>query len=121
MYEAFKNDEKDISKGARPPFDKLQMFKALIIQSLYNLSDDQLEYQIVDRTSFKRFLGLKKSDKVPDSKTFWAFREHLIEKEVIEGLFETFNTTLDQMGVFANEGKIIDASFVEAPRQRNTR
>lgn len=121
LYEAFKNDEKDISKGGRPPFDKLQMFKALIIQSLYNLSDDQLEYQIVDRTSFKRFLGLKKSDKVPDSKTFWAFREQLIEKEVIEGLFETFNTTLDQMGVFANEGKMIDASFVEAPRQRNTR
>lgn len=121
LNEAFKNDHKDNSKGGRPPFNKLLMFKALIIQSLYNLSDDQLEYQIVDRTSFKRFLGLKKSDKVPDSKTFWAFREQLIEKEVIEGLFETFNTTLDQMGVFANEGKMIDASFVESPRQRNTR
>jgi len=121
INEAFKNNDKDNSKGGRPPFNKLLMFKALIIQSLYNLSDDQLEYQIVDRTSFKRFLGLKKSDKVPDSKTFWAFREQLIEKEVIEGLFETFNTTLDQMGVFANEGNMIDASFVEVPRQRNTR
>jgi len=118
---AFKYDEKDISKGGRPPFDKLLMFKALIIQSLYNLSDDQLEYQIVDRASFKRFLGLKKSDKVPDSKTFWAFREQLIEKEAIESLFETFNAALDAMGVFAHEGKMIDASFVEAPRQRNTR
>lgn len=118
---AFENEEKDISKGGRPSFAKLMMFKALIIQSLYNLSDDQLEYQIVDRASFKRFLVLKKSDKVPDSKTFWAFREQLIEKEIIEGLFETFNATLDEMGVFANEGKMIDASFVEAPRQRNTR
>ena len=67
---AFKNEESDKSKGGRPPFEKLMMFKSLLIQSLYNLSDDQLEYQIVDRASFKRFLGLKKSDKVPDSKTF---------------------------------------------------
>lgn len=118
---AFKNDEVDKSKGGRPPFDKLMMFKALIIQSLYNLSDDQLEYQIVDRTSFKRFLGLKKSDKVPDSKTFWHFREQLIEKDVIMSLFTTFNETLDSAGVFANEGKMVDASFVEAPRQRNSR
>ncbi|MBA7532585.1 IS5 family transposase ISPmar3 [subsurface metagenome] len=97
------------------------MFKALLIQSLYNLSDDQLEYQIVDRSSFKRFLGLKKNDKVPDSKTFWVFREQLIEKEVIEGLFKIFNETLDAAGIFANEGKMVDASFVETPRQRNTR
>jgi len=118
---AFKNEEVDKSKGGRPPFDKLMMFKALIIQSLYNLSDDQLEYQIVDRTSFKRFLGLKKSDKVPDSKTFWFFRERLIERDVIMGLFERFNETLDKAGVFANEGKMVDASFVESPRQRNSR
>jgi len=121
LNEAYKNEDKDLSKGGRPPFCKLMMFKALLIQSLYNLSDDQLEYQIVDRSSFKRFLGLKKSDKVPDSKTFWVFREQLIEKEVIEGLFKIFNKTLDAAGVFANEGKMVDASFVEAPRQRNTR
>jgi len=91
------------------------------MQSLYNLSDDQLEYQIVDRSSFKRFLGLKKSDKVPDSKTFWVFREQLIENDVIITLFKTFNEILDSAGVFANEGKMVDASFVEAPRQRNNR
>ena len=121
LNEAYKDEDKDLSKGGRPPFCRLMMFKALLIQSLYNLSDDQLEYQIVDRASFKRFLGLKKSDKVPDSKTFWTFREQLIEKEIIEGLFKIFNETLDAAGVFANEGKMVDASFVEAPRQRNTR
>jgi IS5 family transposase len=121
LYEAFKDEEKDMLKGGRPPFSKLMLFKALLIQSLYNLSDDQLEFQIVDRASFKRFLSLKKSDKVPDSKTFWAFREQLIEKEVIMDLFKHFNETLDAKGVFASEGKMIDASFVEAPRQRNTR
>jgi len=121
LNEAFKDGDKDLSKGGRPPFCKLMMFKALLIQSIYNLSDDQLEYQILDRASFKRFLGLKKSDKVPDSKTFWFFREQLIEKDVIMGLFKTFNETLDTAGVFANEGKMVDASFVETPRQRNTR
>jgi len=121
LDKAFSDEAKDLSKGGRPPFNKLILFKALLIQSLYNLSDDQLEYQITDRASFKRFLGLKKSDKVPDSKTFWFFREQLIEKDVITGLFRTFNETLDAAGVFANEGKMVDASFVEAPRQRNTR
>jgi len=75
-----------------------------------------LEYQIVDRASFKRFLGLKKSDKVPDSKTFWTFPEQLIEKEIIEWLFKIFNETLDVAGVFANEGKMVDAGFVEATK-----
>src|SRR5450759_5246478 len=121
INEAFKNEDRDLSKGGRPSFNRLTLFKALVIQSLYNLSDDQLEYQIVDRASFKRFLGLKKSDKVPDSKTFWLFREQLIEKDVIMGLFKIFNETLDAAGVFANEGKMVDASFVEAQRQRNTR
>ena len=121
LNEPFKDEDKDISKGGRPPFSKLMLFKALLIQRLYNLSDDQLEYQILDRASFKRFLGLKKSDKVPDSKTFWAFREQLIEKDIILGLFKIFNETLDASGIFANEGKMVDASFVEAPRQRNTR
>ncbi|MGC9355532.1 MAG: transposase [Mariniphaga sp.] len=73
LDKTFAEETKDRSKGGRPPFDKLVLFKALLIQSLYNLSDDQLEYQITDRASFKRFLGLKKSDKVPDSKTFWHF------------------------------------------------
>jgi len=121
INEAFKNELRDLSKGGRPPFDKLLLLKSLLIQSLYNLSDDQLEYQINDRASFKRFLRLKKSDKVPDSKTFWSFREQLIEKNVIQGLFKTFNENLDAAGVFANEGKMVDASFVEVPRQRNTR
>lgn len=121
LDKAFADETKDRSKGGRLPFDKLLLFKALLIQSLYNLSDDQLEYQITDRASFKRFLGLKKSDKVPDSKTFWHFREQWIEKDVIMGLFTTFNETLDAVGVFANEGKMVDASFVEAPRQHETR
>lgn len=109
------------SKAGRPPFDRIMMFKLLILQSLYSLSDDQMEFQITDRLSFKRFLKLKTSDKVPDSKTIWKFRETLIQEGVIEALFHRFNEALDDQSVFANTGQIVDASFVEVPRQRNTR
>jgi transposase, IS5 family len=109
------------SNAGRPPFDRILMFKILILQSLYNLSDDQIEYQITDRLTFKRFLGLKSSDRVPDSKTIWKFRETLIQEEVIAALFYRFNQALDDQCIFAKTGQIVDASFVEAPRQRNTR
>jgi len=117
---AFSKPE-NYSKMGRPPFDRLMMFKILILQSLYSLSDDQMEFQITDRLTFKRFLGLKSSDKVPDSKTIWNFRETLIKEEVIEALFFRFNQALDDQSVFAQTGQIVDASIVEVPRQRNTR
>ena len=104
-----------------PPYDRLMLFKALIIQSLYHLSDEQLEYQILDMTSFKAFLGMKKSDRVPDSRTYWNFREQLIASGYIESLFSALNAQPDKCEVFANEGKIVDAIFVEVPKQRNNR
>ena len=109
------------SNAGRPPFDRVMMFKLLILQSLYNLSDDQMKYQITDRLSFKRFLKLKTSNKVPDSKTIWKFRETLIQEGVIEALFSRFNQALDDQSIFANTGQIVDASFVEVPKQRNNR
>lgn len=121
INEAFKKPELIKSKGGRPAFGKLMLFKALIIQSLYNLSDEQLEYQIIDRTSFKKFLGLKKSDRVPDSRTYWHFREQLIKSDTILSLFDAFNARLDRLGIFANEGKMVDATFVDVPKQRNSR
>jgi hypothetical protein len=93
------------SNAGRPPFDRVLMFKILILQSLYNLSDDAMEYQITDRRSFTRFLGLKISDRVPDSKTIWKFRETLIHEEVIEALFYRFNQALDDQCIFANTGQ----------------
>ena len=121
LNKAFNNNKNGKPKSGRPSFNKLVLFKGLIIQSLYNLSDDQLEYQILDRASFRRFLGLKKSDKVPDSKTFWHFRKQLESKGIVRELFNTFNSILDSVGVLAHEGKILDASFVKVPKQRNSR
>ncbi len=65
----------DGAKGGRPPFDAVLMFKVLVLQALYGLSDDQAEFHIQDRLSFMRFLGLGLGDKVPDAKTIWLFQE----------------------------------------------
>jgi len=107
--------------GGRPAYDKLMMFKILILQKYYNLSDEQTEFQINDRTSFKLFLGLKIGDKIPDQKTIWYFKEQLVNKDVSQKLFELFTKQLINKGIIAKEGSMIDASFVDVPRQRNTR
>ena len=107
--------------GGRPPYDYLLLFKILILQRYYNLSDDQTEYQINDRMSFMRFLDLTIADDIPDSKTVWAFREKITELELVEPIFDLFLAQLVKLGLVLNEGKIIDASFVEVPRQRNSK
>ena len=107
--------------GGRPAFAPAMMFKALVIQNLYQLSDQQLEFQITDRLSFKRFLGLTDADKSPDEKTFWAFRETLTRNALIEPLFSIFHAALEAQGMFARKGQMVDATFVEVARQRNSR
>lgn len=114
------HSEKMVDAGPKP-YDPLLMFKILILQRYYNLSDEQLEYQILDRLSFCRFLGLSLNDRVPDEKTIWSFREKLIDKGLDKALFDLFGNLLEAHGLIAHEGKIIDASFVEAPRQRNSK
>ena len=108
-------------KKGRPSFDPLLMFKILILQSLYNVSDDEIEFQIRDRYSFCRFLGLIPEDRVPDAKTIWLFREQLTKAQVINDLFDSFDVQLQEHGLIARKGQIVDASFIEAPKQRNSR
>lgn len=107
--------------AGRKPLDPVFVFKTLILQRLYGLSDEQVEYQTVDRTSFRKFLGILTVKDVPDARTLWKYRDILARKGTFDTLFEDFNRVLDSKGLIVNEGKIIDASFVEAPRQRNTR
>lgn len=109
------------SPAGRPPFDELMMFKILILQSLYNLSDQAAEFQIRDRFSFLRFLGLNIGQTVPDANTIHLFRETLIKEQLVESLFRRFDQYLTEIGFAARKGQIVDASIVEAPRQRNTR
>ena len=112
---------KDRSAGGRPPFDDVLMFKVLVLQALYNLSDDQTEYQIRDRLSFMRFLGLDMDGTAPDAKTVWLFRERLAQAGAVEKLFARFDRYLEEKGLMASGGQIIDASIIPVPRQRNKR
>jgi len=114
------NSNKKNNAGAKP-YDVVMMFKIIILQRYYGLGDKQVEYQIIDRTSFKNFLGLETGDKVPDEKTVWAFREALTRTGLVEDLFEYFKSHLEDKDLIFNEGQLIDASFTIAPRQRNTR
>ena len=109
------------SNAGRPPFDCILLFKIIILQRLYNLSDDQTEYQINDRMSFMRFLGLGLDDKVPDAKTIWLFKDTLTKAGIIDRLFSQFNQMLEERGIITHKGTIVDATFVDAPRQRNSR
>jgi len=110
----------DRAKGGRPPMDAVLMFKVLVLQSLYGLADEQAEFQIRDRLSFMRFLGLDLYGRVPDARTIWLFREHLTKAKAVDALFARFDTHLKEQGYLAMGGQMIDASIIEAPRQRNT-
>jgi len=118
LKRAFKKERKN--NAGRHPFDYLMMFKVLILQRMYNLSDAQIQFQILDRYTFKRFLGISDENTIPDEKTIWLFRETLTNKGIIEKLFDKFNEYLDNMGYKAKKGQIVDASFVEVPKQRNS-
>ena len=93
-------------------FDVVMMFKILILQALYNMADDATEYMLRDRLSFMRFLGLTMTDKVPDAKTIWKYREQLTEAELIKPLFDKFGEYLSEKGFQAAGGQIIDATII---------
>lgn len=112
---------RDPGKGGQPPYDRVMMFKAIVLMELYGLSAEALEYQINDRASFQRFLGLEPQHQVPDSTTFRLFAEQLIRAKAMEQLFAAYHARLQQARLVVNEGKIIDASMVHAPIQHNGR
>src|SRR3954449_2678555 len=89
-----KPEEERKNAAGRKPWDEIVIFKALVLQALYNLSDDQIEYQICDRLSFMRFLGLGLADRVPDATTVWLYREKLAQAGLVEALFDAFNAHL---------------------------
>jgi IS5 family transposase len=117
------HDKERLSNAGRKPFDVVLMFKILILKKLYNLSDENTELMIRDRLSFRVFLGLgfAAGDTVPDAKTIWLFGERLKNLELECLLFDRFDKELDRQGFAAKSGLIVDGSFVEVPRQRNTR
>lgn len=108
------------AKGGRPPYPTELMTRLLVLQQLFNLSDEQMEFQLLDRMSFQRFAGLKHSGRVPDRNTIWVFRERLVQANVEHQIFAEVQRQLQEYGFRAREGQIIDASIVRAPTQHNT-
>ena len=94
-------DELKKSSAGRKPFDAILMFRMLVLQALNNLSDEQVEYQVRDRLSFSRFLGLAIEDSIPDATTLWLFREKLARAGLIEKLFDRFDQHLAAKGYMA--------------------
>jgi IS5 family transposase len=101
-------------------FDVVMMFKILILQALYNLADDAMEYMLRDRLSFMRFLGLAMTDKIPDAKTIWKYREQLTKAGLIKPLFDKFGEYLNEKGFEAAGGQIVDATIIPVPIQHNS-
>ncbi|MBV9734564.1 MAG: IS5 family transposase [Acidisphaera sp.] len=111
----------DGSRGGRPAYDAVLMFRILVLQTLYTLSDEQAEYQLRDRLSFMRFAGLALHDAVPDAKTIGLYREQLTRTGALAQLFERFDRVLHERGYLAMGGQIVDATVIEARRPRLTR
>ena len=109
------------AKGGRPPYSTVLMVKILVLQQLYNLADDALEYQLLDRRSFLQFLDLTESSSIPDAKTIWLFRDRLAQAGAGTLVFDQVQQQLQQHGYLARCGQIVDASLVQAPVQRNKR
>ncbi|MCB2218497.1 MAG: IS5 family transposase [Desulfobulbaceae bacterium] len=102
-------------------YDPILLFKILILRSLYNLYDEAMEYQILDRYSFSRFLGIREGATVPDATTIFRFRDELAKAGVVELLFTQFDQFLREHGFRAQKGQIVDANIVRVPTQRNSR
>ena len=109
----------DGSKGGRPPYDAVAMFKVLILAAQNNVSDERMEFLIRDRLSWLRFLGFDLGKPTPDENTIRAFRERLTDAGAIEALFDEFDNQLKGSGYLPMGGQIVDATLVSAPRQRN--
>jgi len=107
----------DRSRGGRPPFPTEVMVRVLFIQQLFNLSDEQIKFQLLDRLSFQRFARLLDTSQIPDRTTIWTFKERLIKAGASASVFDAVNRQLARHGYIARGGQIIDASIVQVPKQ----
>lgn len=117
-------ERQDLSnpKGAgRKPLAPVRMLKIVFLKKLFNLSHAQTEFQITDRHSFQRFIGLDPNKDAPDYTSVWRFEERLSANGLLQSIFERFDKFLTSKGFEAQEGSILDATIVEIPRQRNSR
>ncbi len=109
--------QRDPRRGGRPPHDALRLFNVLVLRELFTLSDAQVEFQIAERLSFQRFLGIDLTQDAPDYTAIWRFRERL-GLERMQALFAELNGYIDLAGFEVRKGQMIDASIVQKPKTR---
>ena len=105
-------DQTDPNTGGRPRTNPLWMIKATFLQSLFSLSEPQLEDQLIDRLSFQRFVGINLDQEIPDFTTFWRFKEALSAHNLDQRIFELVNEQLEAKGLMVKKGTIVDASIL---------
>ena len=111
----------DAKRGGRPRYPTELMVRMIVLQQFFGLSDDQVEYQINDRTSFQRFLRLERSGQIPDSKTLWTFRERIKKANISDDLFADAKRQIGAKGYIARGGQVIDGTLIRAPVQHFTK
>ena len=121
IIDEIRPDKTKEGSGGRPPIRSSVLFKGLLIAEIYNLSDQQLEYQITDRASFARFCEIGLGNASPDANTFWLLREKLKETGKYDDLFKALLDALSDNGLEYSKCAIVDATFVDAPRNRRLR
>jgi IS5 family transposase len=115
-------DKSGTKKGGRPRYPLMKMLKLLFLyhrhfrwsQHLYNLSDPELEDQLLDRLSFRSFVGITSDTEVPDFTTVWVFKEKLVEHGLMDSLFDSIVTQLESRHLVLRKGTIVDASIIES-------
>lgn len=116
-FEKLLGSLRDGSAG-RPAYPPLLMFKAVLLQSLYGLSDAETEEALADRLSFRRFVGLVLTDRVPDHSTICRFRNLIVEHGLLDRLFAELDRQLDQAGLILRRGTMLDATVIETMAAR---
>jgi IS5 family transposase len=110
--------------GGRPRLPLQWMLRMLFIQNLYNLSDPELEDQLIDRKSFQDFVGIHQGVEIPDFSSLWRFKEALVQHRLSNELFNTINSELERKGLFVKKGTAVDATILQSstrPLSKNKR
>jgi transposase, IS5 family len=105
---------RDEEGPGRPGYPVLVLFRAVLLQSLYGLSERELEEALGDRLSFKRFVGLSLEDATPDHTVLNRFRNQLVEQGLLEKLFSELDRQLENAGVILKRGTMLDATLIQA-------
>src|ERR1700712_3920412 len=113
-FEKLLSHLRDEAGPGRPGYPVLVLFRAALLQSLYGLSERELEEALGDRLSFKRFVGLSLEDAVPDHSVLNRFRNRLVEQGLLEKLFGELDRQLENAGVILKRGTMLDATLIQA-------